>query len=205
MFSTLVSATLLSALAIQGAFADFTINTISLTQCDNAHVTWSETTGPYNLAVVPVDDPCNTILVDLGDHSGLSMTWYNVSVAAGTKVMFSLLDADDNEAWSGEMTVADGDSSCLPGASSAVSDVSSVASDASGSTSDVSASATTLLLTSTYARSASSASETATIVGAANAGLVGNSASSGALANVQLPLVATIASGLLATVAMLAL
>ena len=62
-----------------------------------------------------------------------------------------------------------------------------------------------LLLTSTYARSASSASETATIVGAANAGLVGNSASSGALANVQLPLVATIASGLLATVAMLAL
>ena len=42
--------------------------------------------------------------VDLGDHSGLSMTWYNVSVAAGTKVMFSLLDADDNEAWSGEVS-----------------------------------------------------------------------------------------------------
>ena len=66
---------------------------------------------------------------------------------------------------------------------------------------------TSLLLTSTYARSASSASvtETATIVGAANAGLVGNSASSGAFANVQLPMAATIASGLIATVAMLVL
>ncbi|PAV16530.1 hypothetical protein PNOK_0815000 [Pyrrhoderma noxium] len=213
MFSTLFSATLLSAIAIQGAFAEFTINTISLTQCSSAHVTWSEATAPYNLAVVPVDDPCNTIVADLGDHNGLSMTWHNVTLAAGTKVMFSLLDANDNEAWSGEMTVADGDSSCLSTASSAVSSevssaTSSVASEASSLASDVaSASATTLLLTSTYARSASSASvtETATIVGAANAGLVGNSASSGAFANVQMPMAATIASGLIATVAMLVL
>lgn len=37
--------------------------------------------------------------VDLGDHNGLSMTWPNVTLKAGTKVLLSLLSESD-EAWS---------------------------------------------------------------------------------------------------------
>lgn len=42
--------------------------------------------------------------VDLGDHSGTSMTWPNITVPAGTKVLLSLLDANEEEAWSGTVS-----------------------------------------------------------------------------------------------------
>ncbi|EJD06613.1 uncharacterized protein FOMMEDRAFT_138509 [Fomitiporia mediterranea MF3/22] len=194
MLATLISATLLSAFTIRGALAEFSIATIELTQCASAHITWTEATAPYNMAVVPADDPCDKVLVDLGDHKGLSMTWNNVTVPAGTKVMFSLLDSSDEEAWSGTITVKDGDDSCLPSSSSSKNST-----DSSGS-----GSATTLTLTSSYkTASAASSSETATAVGAANAGTLGNA--SGAMSNVHLPAAATIFASLAAVAAALAL
>lgn len=45
-----------------------------------------------------------SISVDLGDHDGLSMTWYNVTVPAGTQVMLSLLDSSDEEGWTGAVS-----------------------------------------------------------------------------------------------------
>lgn len=116
MFSTLISVALLSSLAISAARAEFDISATQLTQCDSTHVTWNKTTGPYNLIVVPADDPCSEVLVDLGDHNGTSMTWNAVNLAAGTRVLLSLEDADGDEAWTGNLTVAaSNNTSCLPG------------------------------------------------------------------------------------------
>jgi hypothetical protein len=42
--------------------------------------------------------------VDLGDHSGLSMTW-KVNLPAGSNVVFSLLDSAEEEAWSGSVSL----------------------------------------------------------------------------------------------------
>ena len=39
--------------------------------------------------------------VDLGDHNTNSFEWSKVNVAAGTKVMISILDNKDEEGWSG--------------------------------------------------------------------------------------------------------
>ena len=39
--------------------------------------------------------------VDLGDHSDNTVQWPKVNVAAGTKVMISILDDKDEEGWSG--------------------------------------------------------------------------------------------------------
>jgi hypothetical protein len=39
--------------------------------------------------------------VDLGDHDSNKFDWTKVNVAAGTKVMISILDDEDEEGWSG--------------------------------------------------------------------------------------------------------
>ncbi|KAH8117814.1 hypothetical protein DFH11DRAFT_860702 [Phellopilus nigrolimitatus] len=200
MFATLLTATLVSVFSIQGALADFAIDTISLTQCGPAHVTWNASTPPYNLAVVPVDDPCNTILVDLGDHNGTSMTWHNVTVPSGTQVIFSLLDSADEEAWSGTMTVASGAANCLPAASSSALSAASSAVSSSGA-SGVAGSGSTNFA-ETPSGTASSAGTGATAVGAANAGTL---PVSGALSNARLPASVTVLGSLAAIAAALAL
>jgi hypothetical protein len=113
MFATLITVALLLAPAIQGVVADFTMDTPELTQCQEAHITWDKTTGPYNLIVVHSDDPCGDPIADLGDHAGPSMSW-NVSILAGSQVELSVLDAGGDEAWSGVITVgASTNVSCL--------------------------------------------------------------------------------------------
>ncbi|KAA1467634.1 hypothetical protein DENSPDRAFT_877479 [Dentipellis sp. KUC8613] len=114
MFATLFTVTLLSAGAIKGALAGLAINSPTLVQCEDAHVSWASTKGPYNLIVTPGDEPCGDAIVDLGDHDGTTMT-YNVALPAGQKVLLSLQDANGDEAWSQELTVQPGsNSACLP-------------------------------------------------------------------------------------------
>ncbi|KAG2338095.1 hypothetical protein BDR05DRAFT_837466, partial [Suillus weaverae] len=121
MFATLFSVTLFVALAIQGVFADFTIDTPSPIQCTGVQITWSASSPPYNLLVVPADDPCGEALVDLGQQTGLSYQW-NVALAAGTAAVLFIEDSQGNEAWSGTMTVgASSDSSCLTSTTPATS------------------------------------------------------------------------------------
>ncbi|ETW83170.1 hypothetical protein HETIRDRAFT_417157 [Heterobasidion irregulare TC 32-1] len=195
MFSTLVSATLVSVLAIQGARAAFTIDTPVLTQCQDTHITWSQSQAPYNLLIVPSADPCGDSLADLGDHNGLSMTW-KVNLAAGTKVMLSLEDGSSDEAWSADIVVQpSNDTSCLSGAAassviaSASAAASSIASAIASASAVTSAVPTTLsiaytgkpasVVTSAVASGTSSSSgATVSALGAANAGA--NPFSSGA-------------------------
>jgi hypothetical protein len=114
MLPTFINVALFAAFALQGALADFTIDTPTFTQCQSAQVTWSTTKAPYNLVIVAAADPCGDYLADLGDHNGTSMT-YKVALAAGSQVQLSLEDASGDEAWSGTITVAQSsDTSCLP-------------------------------------------------------------------------------------------
>jgi hypothetical protein len=164
MFTTLITSVLFLALALTGVQADFSIDTPELTQCQPAHVTWDATSGPYDLIVVPESDPCGSVLVDLGDHSGTSMTW-TVNIAAGTQAVFSLMDATGDEAWSGVMTVqGSNDGSCLNASPSAQNSTPSAQS---------SGSRTTLYVGKQTSSAPPSGSPS--IVGAANAGDIPNS------------------------------
>ncbi|PIL35538.1 hypothetical protein GSI_02266 [Ganoderma sinense ZZ0214-1] len=174
MYSTLVSVALFSALAIQGALADFTVDTPTITQCGSVQLKWDSTGAQsYNVAVVPAANPCDEILRDLGDHTVNHITW-TANIPAGQQVMLSILDSDDNEAWSGAITVQKSDdASCLATSSSSVSASSSTLASASAS------SGTTLVVNAGAAAStapAAPSSSGATAVGAANSGVLGNGA-----------------------------
>ncbi|KAJ3479531.1 hypothetical protein NLI96_g9001 [Meripilus lineatus] len=187
MFSTLVSVALFFTLATRSVYAAFTIDTPTLVQCEKVKVTWSKTEGPYDLVVAPTSDPCEKVLVDLGgNHQSTSLTWL-VNIPAGTQAMFSLLDANGDEAWSGAMTVkASNDSSCLtasPSGSAAVS--------VSGKASSVAGGSTLVVPPSSQSASSPQSSNSAAVpVGAANAGLnpTGNGAPS--LRQLSVPIMA---------------
>jgi len=113
MFTTLFSVTLFAWLAIQGALADFSVETPKLVQCQDVKLNWQQTKGPYNLLVVKSTDPCGNILADLGNPTDNSFTW-KVNFPAGKKLMFSVEDATGAEGWSQGMIVGNNsDSSCL--------------------------------------------------------------------------------------------
>ncbi|KAJ7475933.1 hypothetical protein FB451DRAFT_262913 [Mycena latifolia] len=133
MFATLLTLALFAAPALNGVAA-LSIETPSLTQCGSAHISWDATKGPYNLIVVDSADPCGDVLADLGDHTTTSITW-KVDFAANKTLMFSLEDANGDEAWSGEMKVAaSSDASCLNNAAAAASSSAVVAGSSSKST-----------------------------------------------------------------------
>ncbi|KAI0064972.1 hypothetical protein BV25DRAFT_1989702 [Artomyces pyxidatus] len=117
MFATLFSATLFSFLAVQVARADFSLSTPTFVQCQPVHLGWSNSSaGPYNVLIVPEADECGDALADLGDHTGLSLTW-NVTLPAGKQILVTVEDSAGNEAWSQPITVqSSSDSSCLSAA-----------------------------------------------------------------------------------------
>jgi hypothetical protein len=115
MYPTLFTTTLVFALAALRVQAYFDVNTIELTQCKPATLKWANTDGPYNVIIVPHDNPCGPALVDLGDHDSNEYKWPEVNVAAGSKVLISVLDEKEEEGWSGVITVKPSDDkSCLP-------------------------------------------------------------------------------------------
>jgi hypothetical protein len=113
MFSTLLTVALFIAPAIQGAFADFAINSPKLVQCQSSKISWEPTKGPYSLMVVNASDPCGDALVDIGNFDKTFTDW-KVTLPAGSKIQLSIVDADDDEGWSKTITVGDSDdTSCL--------------------------------------------------------------------------------------------
>jgi hypothetical protein len=124
MFTTVFSIALLASLPFQGALADasgLTLNSPSITECGKVDIQWSGGQGPYNVLVVPANDPCNGVLADLGDHDNDSLEWV-ASLPAGTIVQLSLQDSKEDEAWSSAITIAPGtDKSCLSAASNSSS------------------------------------------------------------------------------------
>jgi len=111
MFSTLVKVALFAPLAIQGALA-FAVNNPVMNQCEETTISWQATKGPYNGIVVAAANPCGDALADLGDFT-TTLTKWNVTIPAGTLVQISIVDSEDDEAWSGNITIGAGPSSCL--------------------------------------------------------------------------------------------
>jgi len=116
MFTTFFSLSLILALvqSVLAQYGGFMIDTPTLVQCQSAQITWTSTGNPpYDLLIVPANDPCGHAIEDLGNQTSTSMNW-NVNIAAGTQVALSLVDAVGNEAWSGTITVGDSsNTSCL--------------------------------------------------------------------------------------------
>ncbi|CDO70646.1 hypothetical protein BN946_scf184756.g12 [Trametes cinnabarina] len=192
MYHTLLSVALFSALAIQGALADFTVDTpAELVQCEPIQLTWDNTNAKsYNVIIVPSDDPCNEVLQDYGDHTTPHIT-ITPTFKEGAQVMISVLDSNDQEGWSGSITVKKGnDTSCLASASSSAATSSSASSSPSVVADALtgSSSGTTLVVNPAAAPTGYSAppagSSGAQAVGAANQGVLGGS--NGALASVKL-------------------
>ncbi|KAJ7574407.1 hypothetical protein C8J56DRAFT_979547 [Mycena floridula] len=115
--------------------ADLSINTpTTIAQCTPVQFTWQKGTGPYNLVAVPAAEPCGDILVDMGDHTGLSMTW-TPTLPVGTKIMLSVMDSTGEEGWTNEITIAAGSQDCLsPSAKSASATATSAGSAATTGT-----------------------------------------------------------------------
>ncbi|KIY43962.1 hypothetical protein FISHEDRAFT_62181 [Fistulina hepatica ATCC 64428] len=187
--STFFLSTLVAAYAIGGVLADLTLDTPSnFTQCGTFHLSWSNGTPPYDLVVVPASNPCDDdILVDYGYHNGTSMTSV-MSVPAGEEIVFSLIDADSNEAWSNTFTVLDSDNtSCI-----STSLLSSAGVSATGSASTgASAATTTAGDSSSKTETSSSASSSLVPVGAAGSEpLSGSSSNASPLRHISMSLVA---------------
>ncbi|KAF9048619.1 hypothetical protein BJ165DRAFT_1461143 [Panaeolus papilionaceus] len=98
MYSTFLSVALFAA----PAFAAFAISSPPLKQCSTSPISWAPAKAPYNLIVVPADNRCGDALVEIGDFDNTSIQW-KANIKAGTKVILSLVDADDQEAWSNEV------------------------------------------------------------------------------------------------------
>ncbi|KAF5327567.1 hypothetical protein D9619_004823 [Psilocybe cf. subviscida] len=186
MFSTFLTVALFVAPAIQGVLADFAISSPALTQCKQANISWEPTEGPYNLIVVKASDPCGDALVEVGDFSQTHITW-TAKLAAGQKVQLSLVDKNDQEAWSNVITVGDSnDASCLSstGGSSASASASASAASASSSAAALTGpGSSTPPSSGTPGSTPGSGADTTdgddpnpVPVGAANAGILGNAA-----------------------------
>ncbi|KAF6759934.1 hypothetical protein DFP72DRAFT_806177 [Ephemerocybe angulata] len=156
MYSTLITAV---ALFVVPALAGFAINNPDLKQCSDAKISWEPTKGPYNIIAVDAADPCGEPLAEIGDFAdGTSKTTWKVTIPAGTVVQLSIADANDNEAWSGNLTVGAGPSDCLTTNKAASTSTASI-STATGSTTS-----------GTTAGDSTSGDSTIVPVGAANAG-----------------------------------
>ncbi|KAF9267839.1 hypothetical protein L218DRAFT_941236 [Marasmius fiardii PR-910] len=172
MFASFITVALFAAAAV----AEYTVDTPQLTQCQNATITWKDAQGSVNLIAVPASDVCNgNILADLGDHDGSSgSTSWQVDVPAGTKLVFTTLDASDKEAWSGEITVQpSNDDSCVRAEYKAASLLpsSSASSDSASASSSSSSSAPgTLVVTPTAGASTSYSSPNSNSNGNTNSG-----------------------------------
>jgi len=114
MFATFITVALFLFPILQGVVADITIYTPTMTQCGDVALNWEPSTGPYNILVVKASDVCGDALFDLGDHAENHITWTKAPVAAGSQIVFTVLDHAGNEGWTGTVTVGpSSDSSCL--------------------------------------------------------------------------------------------
>jgi hypothetical protein len=111
MYSTFVT---LALLFVAPLVAGYAINQPKLVQCETAKLSWEPTKGPYNVIVVAADDPCGDApLLDLGDVTATFIN-FQVNLVAGTTVQLSVADANDDDAWTGNITITGGDNkSCL--------------------------------------------------------------------------------------------
>lgn len=186
MFTTLISLALVSSVALRGALADFTVSSPAINECEPFHLTWDGSNGEVNAIIVDAAQPCDSLLVDLGDHSNGALTWPGThGLTAGTKVQVSLEDSKGEEAWSSVITVGQGSCNASASASSSSSLSASASTQATASASvPVEESGTTLVIpasaspvsSSSGSDSSSSDDTPANAIGAVNQGVLSSAA-----------------------------
>ncbi|KAF8532192.1 hypothetical protein JB92DRAFT_3104299 [Gautieria morchelliformis] len=113
MLSTLARISIFFTLAAHHVAAGLQVVTPTLTQCQNATISYSGGSGNYGLYVVPSNDPCADSVVNIPEQTGTSYTW-KVNIPAGSQVELLVEDSTGAEAWSGVITVNNSsDSSCV--------------------------------------------------------------------------------------------
>ncbi|KAK0204833.1 hypothetical protein DFS33DRAFT_1382724 [Desarmillaria ectypa] len=183
MFSTFLTLALVLASVFNGVLANFAVYAPStVAQCEVLSFSWDSTAMPIDAALVHPQDPCGDFLQDFGSNNWGNSLNVTAAIPAGTSIQLSLVDSNDNEAWSGVITVTESsDTSCLSASSSSAS--STLSSTASG---------TTLIVTpgSNSKASSTSSSSSATSSGpSAPVGAVGSGpGSNGASRKVAAPL-----------------
>ncbi|KAG7451257.1 uncharacterized protein BT62DRAFT_410134 [Guyanagaster necrorhizus] len=189
MFSTFLTFALVLNSIFNGVLADFTVYAPSaVPQCGLLSISWDSTAMPIDAVLVNPQDPCGNSIQDFGSNNWGNSLNATVIISAGTSIQVSLVDSNDDEAWSGVITVTEsGDASCLSGdgvPSSSVSDVSVTSSTIS------TASGPTLVVTPGSNAKASSTSSATSADPSAPVGAVGSgSGSNGASRQVAAPLV----------------
>jgi len=113
MLFTLLTIALFIFASIRGVLASFAINSPQLVQCQSSKISWAPSTPNYNLIVASANDICGDTLVELGDFDTTFTNWV-CTLAAGTQVYLSVMDSNEQEAWSNLITVGpSSNTSCL--------------------------------------------------------------------------------------------
>ncbi|KAG8793551.1 hypothetical protein FRC12_002421 [Ceratobasidium sp. 428] len=169
-------ATLLTLVAYVAAqAADPSINTpAQLVQCQPAQITWTGTSPPFFVSIIPGGQPGAAALHDFGQQTGNSLTW-NVNIPAGQQITFQCRDSQGKVGYSAPANIqSSSDSSCLgqnpstsPGGSSAPASTSappetSGGASASSVASSIVSSASTSAAASTSAVASSSSAAVST-------------------------------------------
>ncbi|KAI0279722.1 hypothetical protein BGY98DRAFT_967105 [Russula aff. rugulosa BPL654] len=120
MFVSFFIAALLVLFSSPVVRANFSVQTPAFTQCALVTLSWSNTTGPYDILIANQSNQCGYAVADLGQVTNNSVTW-NVSLPAYWTVQISIEDANLNEGWSQAIQVQpSNDFSCLPPALAAL-------------------------------------------------------------------------------------
>ncbi|KAI4293754.1 hypothetical protein K525DRAFT_144587, partial [Schizophyllum commune Loenen D] len=98
----------LSLFAARALAQELTINSPETTACGWTDFTWNPTSGPYSIAFVNPDDPCNNVYYESEDVNDASDMWLQIPLPAGTKFQATILDGYNNEVFSDILTVGDG-------------------------------------------------------------------------------------------------
>lgn len=115
----------------------------SLVVCQPAAISWTATTGPYFLSIIPGNQPSAAPLEQFNATTKLSTVW-TVDISAGTSVGFSITDGLGAINYSAAMTIlSSSDTSCI-GKDATTGGSSAAAGSVAGvTTSSAAASATT--------------------------------------------------------------
>jgi len=186
MFATFLTLALFAASAITVRADDLSIGTPSIKQCTPVNLSWKASKGPYNLIVVDPANPCTDVIVDLGDINGTSFSW-TPKLKKGTKIQLSLQDANEDEGWSGPITIGDGPDDCL--------------STLSTKTNSTGSGSSTTGSTTTNSPNSGSTGAPAPVGAAGNDPIVGGDDSAASTTRISLPILAI--SGLIAAVTLL--
>ncbi|EUC57097.1 transmembrane protein, putative [Rhizoctonia solani AG-3 Rhs1AP] len=108
------TSSILAFVVVAIAQADPSINTpAAVVQCQPAQISFTATSTPVFISILPGGQPSAAPLADLGQHNASPFTW-TANIAQGTSITFQVRDSKGAVAYSAPVTIQpSSDSSCL--------------------------------------------------------------------------------------------